>query len=157
MMDIGLKPKMWGDSMKAVNCSEARITYDDFLLLMKGQTREAENDLDDSRRSSSLHRRDNSDLHGSQQLVSVPADLAIQSAGPAISASIMRTSGGNLAATPPKSKFLAPVGAVADIPLVSDFEDGPLSMDDDDDMHLDDSDEEDDDEEEYKPATSKST
>mmetsp|Transcript_8222 Transcript_8222/g.23540 ORF Transcript_8222/g.23540 Transcript_8222/m.23540 type:complete len:1020 (+) Transcript_8222:65-3124(+) len=33
--------EMWGDSMKAVNCSQARITYEDFLLLMKGQTREA--------------------------------------------------------------------------------------------------------------------
>ena len=33
--------KMWGDSMKAVNCNEARITYDDFLLLMKGQTKES--------------------------------------------------------------------------------------------------------------------
>ena len=32
--------EMWGDSMKAVNCSHARITYEDFLLLMKGQTRE---------------------------------------------------------------------------------------------------------------------
>lgn len=32
--------KMWGDSMKAVNCSEAKVSFDDFLLLMKGQTRE---------------------------------------------------------------------------------------------------------------------
>ena len=32
--------RMWGDSMKACNCNHARITYDDFLLLMKGQTRE---------------------------------------------------------------------------------------------------------------------
>jgi hypothetical protein len=33
--------KMWGDSMRAVNCNTTRITYDDFLLLMKGQTRDA--------------------------------------------------------------------------------------------------------------------
>ena len=32
--------QMWGDSIKAVKCQSARITYDDFLLLMKGQTRE---------------------------------------------------------------------------------------------------------------------
>lgn len=32
--------RMWGDSIKAVKCQHARITYDDFLLLMKGQTRE---------------------------------------------------------------------------------------------------------------------
>jgi predicted transcriptional regulator len=35
--------EMWGDSMKAMNCSQARITYEDFLLLMKGQTRDAGN------------------------------------------------------------------------------------------------------------------
>uniref|UniRef100_A0A7R9ZP24 Uncharacterized protein n=1 Tax=Craspedostauros australis TaxID=1486917 RepID=A0A7R9ZP24_9STRA len=33
--------KMWQESMKAVNCIQARITYDDFLLLMKGQERKA--------------------------------------------------------------------------------------------------------------------
>lgn len=33
---------MWIDSMKACKCHHARITYDDFILLMKGQTREAE-------------------------------------------------------------------------------------------------------------------
>lgn len=34
--------RMWGDSIKAVKCQQhARITYGDFLLLMKGQTKEA--------------------------------------------------------------------------------------------------------------------
>jgi hypothetical protein len=33
--------QMWGDSMQSVNCNRSRITYDDFLLLMKGQTKEA--------------------------------------------------------------------------------------------------------------------
>lgn len=33
--------RMWGDSMRACNSSHARITYDDFILLMKGQTRES--------------------------------------------------------------------------------------------------------------------
>jgi hypothetical protein len=33
--------KMWGDSTKAVNCKKAHILFDEFLLLMKGQTREA--------------------------------------------------------------------------------------------------------------------
>jgi hypothetical protein len=32
--------RMWGDSIKAVRCQHARITYDDFLLLMKGQSKE---------------------------------------------------------------------------------------------------------------------
>jgi hypothetical protein len=31
--------RMWGDSIKAVQGKHARITYDDFLLLMKGQTK----------------------------------------------------------------------------------------------------------------------
>ena len=31
---------MWKDSMKSVNCTQAHITYDNFLLLMKGQTKE---------------------------------------------------------------------------------------------------------------------
>mmetsp|Transcript_6974 Transcript_6974/g.14194 ORF Transcript_6974/g.14194 Transcript_6974/m.14194 type:complete len:1059 (+) Transcript_6974:270-3446(+) len=32
--------KMWGDSMRDVNCSATRITYEDFVLIMKGQTRD---------------------------------------------------------------------------------------------------------------------
>lgn len=32
--------RMWGDSIKAVESKHAHITYDDFLLLMKGQTNE---------------------------------------------------------------------------------------------------------------------
>jgi calcium-dependent protein kinase len=35
---------MWGDSMKACNCQHARITYENFLLLMKGQPKEQEQD-----------------------------------------------------------------------------------------------------------------
>lgn len=33
--------EMWGDSMKAVKSQHARITYEDFLLLMKGQSKDA--------------------------------------------------------------------------------------------------------------------
>jgi hypothetical protein len=33
---------MWMESMKSVKCEEEHITYDDFLLLMKGQTRESD-------------------------------------------------------------------------------------------------------------------
>lgn len=32
--------RMWGDSIRSVQGQHARITYDDFLLLMKGQTKE---------------------------------------------------------------------------------------------------------------------
>lgn len=33
---------LWKESMKSVNCTTAHIAYDDFLLLMKGQTKEPE-------------------------------------------------------------------------------------------------------------------
>ena len=36
--------KMWKESLKDCNCSAARITYDDFVLIMKGQTRDFEAD-----------------------------------------------------------------------------------------------------------------
>jgi len=39
--------RMWGDSMKACKCHHARITYDDFILLMKGQTRESNDHIGD--------------------------------------------------------------------------------------------------------------
>lgn len=51
--------RMWGDSIKAVKCQQhARITYQDFLLLMKGQTKdtpssELERELNTS--ASALH------------------------------------------------------------------------------------------------------
>lgn len=38
--------EMWGDSIRAVKCQHARITYGDFLLLMKGQTRETPPSVD---------------------------------------------------------------------------------------------------------------
>jgi hypothetical protein len=38
--------QMWGESMNAVKCQHQRITYDDFLLLMKGQSKEAPPQLD---------------------------------------------------------------------------------------------------------------
>ena len=36
---------MWGDSMKACNSISAQITYEDFLLLMKGQTKQDKPDV----------------------------------------------------------------------------------------------------------------
>lgn len=37
--------RMWGDSIRAVQCQHARITYGDFLLLMKGQSREDKHEV----------------------------------------------------------------------------------------------------------------
>ena len=38
--------RMWGDGLRSVQGQHARITYDDFLLLMKGQTMESHVDID---------------------------------------------------------------------------------------------------------------
>mmetsp|Transcript_2897 Transcript_2897/g.8124 ORF Transcript_2897/g.8124 Transcript_2897/m.8124 type:complete len:1038 (+) Transcript_2897:205-3318(+) len=58
--------KMWGDSMKAANCNKSRITYDDFLHLMKGQNAE----VVDIEKTSMLQR-----LSDSNRLLSVPEDI----------------------------------------------------------------------------------
>jgi len=60
--------QMWGDSMKAVKCQHARITYDDFLLLMKGQSK------DGTHQPAEMETEMNSvnSLLGSSQLYVVP-------------------------------------------------------------------------------------
>jgi hypothetical protein len=40
--------RMWGDGIQAVKGQHTRITFDDFLLLMKGQTKTASSELDSS-------------------------------------------------------------------------------------------------------------
>jgi hypothetical protein len=59
--------KMWRDSMQAVNCNHARITYGDFLLLMKGQTRDAA-DLE------ARLKEESSQKVGGSQLLMVPEE-----------------------------------------------------------------------------------
>lgn len=34
--------EMWGDSIKAVNCTQKHITFEDFVLLMKGEAQDAD-------------------------------------------------------------------------------------------------------------------
>eukprot|EP00543_Licmophora_paradoxa_P008028 CAMPEP_0202450408 /NCGR_PEP_ID=MMETSP1360-20130828/9012_1 /ASSEMBLY_ACC=CAM_ASM_000848 /TAXON_ID=515479 /ORGANISM="Licmophora paradoxa, Strain CCMP2313" /LENGTH=1047 /DNA_ID=CAMNT_0049068655 /DNA_START=468 /DNA_END=3611 /DNA_ORIENTATION=+ len=73
--------RMWGDSMKACNCNHARIAYDDFLLLMKGQTREGSEHKRDSMHVSAAGQKlsivhespeaDTSDLIGSDLVIAV--------------------------------------------------------------------------------------
>eukprot|EP00568_Trieres_chinensis_P018934 CAMPEP_0183320092 /NCGR_PEP_ID=MMETSP0160_2-20130417/65354_1 /TAXON_ID=2839 ORGANISM="Odontella Sinensis, Strain Grunow 1884" /NCGR_SAMPLE_ID=MMETSP0160_2 /ASSEMBLY_ACC=CAM_ASM_000250 /LENGTH=1192 /DNA_ID=CAMNT_0025486709 /DNA_START=164 /DNA_END=3742 /DNA_ORIENTATION=+ len=46
--------RMWGDSMEACNCKHARIYYEDFLLLMKGQTKQDEMGISNSSVGSGL-------------------------------------------------------------------------------------------------------
>ena len=114
--------EMWGDSMKAMNCSQARITYEDFLLLMKGQTRDASDSLDGERVFGSTHKTTAPQLgvlmeEQSDDLTSVDA-------------------------TPTKIRQLDVTldDMVSQIPLIpnpveeADPIDGPLSMDEDDDL-----------------------
>ena len=114
--------KMWGDSMKAVNCTHPRITYEDFLLLMKGQTREpSESDL--GLNSSQV-------LNTSQGLMVVPEDVVTEEK---VNLTLLRR-------TP--SKADGALGQVAPMPLTPILSAGsdeaemdtPLSMDDDDDI-----------------------
>lgn len=55
--------RMWGDSVKAVTCQHARITYEDFLLLMKGQTKDSPSRDDEVAALTSTALVDSGDLH----------------------------------------------------------------------------------------------
>lgn len=55
--------KMWSDSMRDSNCSAARITYEDFVLIMKGQTRDFEAEVVGVSRSDSGQRLNGALLH----------------------------------------------------------------------------------------------
>ena len=55
--------KMWRDSMRDSNCSAARITYEDFVLIMKGQTRDFETEVVGVARNDSGQRLNGALLH----------------------------------------------------------------------------------------------
>jgi hypothetical protein len=104
MQDEESMRRMWSESMKACNCSTARITYDDFLLIMKGQS------------------KDSDDMDGVSQ-----DDSALEQSG-TNGKKPVREEGG----TPTSSKLInSPL--LPPIPTVPDIE-APLSMDDDDDL-----------------------
>lgn len=126
--------KMWGDSMKAVNCIHHRITYEDFLLLMKGQTREP-SECDQGFNSSQV-------INTSQRLMTVPEDVVTEE----------KVDGGGLRRTTNaadgvllEARLHVPQDHIpqASIPLTPIMSAGlsdevemetPLSMDDDDDI-----------------------
>ena len=69
---------MWVDSMKAMHSSQARITYEDFRLLMKGQTRDPSDSLDGDRNRDTNEKSSASQLgllveEQSDELISVEA------------------------------------------------------------------------------------
>ena len=114
--------KMWKDSMKDCNCSAARITYEDFVLIMKGQTRDFENEGQGVARSDSGQRLNGALLHAVNEVDEVEIGLTI---------------GGDIAApvvTTPQSLKAMNGFSPHLVPDVSDMEalDSPLSMDEDD-------------------------
>jgi len=118
--------KMWKDSMKDCNCSAARITYEDFVLIMKGQTRDFENEGQGVARSDSGQRLNGALLHAVNEVDEVEIGLTI---------------GGDIVApvvTTPQSLKAMNGFSPHLVPDVSDMEalDSPLSMDEDDALPL---------------------
>lgn len=121
--------KMWGDSMKAVNCSGARITYDDFLLLMKGQTLEPGEGEDSSEQSQPiLKEKMAKKKNGDNSTIELTSGDRVTSDG------VILEKNNKIPSTPNR---LLPNPAVMPLtPIMSDddLDETPLSMDDDDDM-----------------------
>lgn len=146
--------KMWGDSMKAVRCQHARITYDDFLLLMKGQTKEAsvsqENSVSSLVASSSLYVVDERVPHELdespgrvQDGVVLPSGDIVKSNGTIIPASSAAAEASQDSPDISPSPVVPPIQFSHSAPttpaghrsiLEMNEIDSPLSMDDDDDL-----------------------
>ena len=139
---------MWGDSMKACNCKNARITYENFLLLMKGQPKEQEQrqaveltipftsssirfqsgqphplDVLHEIRSDEGHTTDEDDHHG-DKIVLPSGDVVSLSDGSISESEVKPVAKASL--TPPFRK--------TSVEVIQEEMDTPLSMDDDDDI-----------------------
>lgn len=127
--------QMWGDSMKAVKSQNARITYDDFLLLMKGQTREHPRS------------RSTSPIHPAMLPIVAAVDLE-SSLSSLVQSKLLAVPEGETADSPPKVSIVLPEPAKITPPVLrqastpkssrhdkSEPVDSPLSMDDDDDLY----------------------
>jgi hypothetical protein len=137
---------MWGDSMKACNCQHARITYENFLLLMKGQPKEQEQhqtmEVTSPFTASSIrfqagqpqplhvlheirseegHTTDEDEHHG-DKIVLPSGDVVSLSDGAISESYVMPT--GKAPLTPPFRK--------TSVDVIAEEMDTPLSMDDDD-------------------------
>jgi len=138
--------RMWGDSIKAVKCQHARITYDDFLLLMKGQTREGPHPNAPLSTQSSLVNLKGIPESESVDALSSEGSLKLETPV-AVTTTPDNSNHGNFAVVPPIPSLRAPGAAgslsapatPADHKLMIDIDDGdddgepmesPLSMDD---------------------------
>jgi len=129
---------MWGDSMKDVNCTSARITYEDFVLLMKGQTRDFETDGPVIARSESGQRLNGALLHAVNEVDEAEINLrsnksrsnSLVAANPVAATAAITTPRNDLRSIKSFSPHLTPV--VSNLPI----NDSPLSMDDNDGMRI---------------------
>jgi calcium-dependent protein kinase len=121
--------EMFRDSMKAVNCSQARITYEDFLLLMKGQTREAV-DIEPAE-VTAMKSLEAMSMSGSQLRVVLEekAEEIADASPPLGKTSELQINAGDTSDELVRLTPLIPKPAA-----ILDLEDTPLSMDDDDDI-----------------------
>lgn len=144
--------QMWGDSMKACNCHHARITYDDFLLLMKGQTRETDVSETSQQMLQVVHEANPSE-EGEAKMENIQSGDttkdALEADGPADAATLKRTGSGvgvrrnSWASTSMLTSSRSLDRSLASPPITPLFNQGvmsqmpeidlPLSMDDDDD------------------------
>jgi len=124
--------KMWRDSMKDCNCSAARITYDDFVLIMKGQTRDFESETPGVARTDSGQRLNGALLHAVNEVDEAEINLRSTKAKSEQSAPDAGLSTGDMA-TPINMK---PINGFSSYltPNASNLQvmDSPLSMDDND-------------------------
>lgn len=117
--------KMWGDSTKAVNCTEAQISFDEFLLLMKGQTREA---VEGEGILQGLIAEEKSDGFKSSTSILLPSGDRVT-----VDGRILETSSLTPTVERPLLMPLTPIPSGSDDAM--DIGDTPLSMDDDDDLN----------------------
>jgi hypothetical protein len=145
--------KMWGDSMKAVNCNQTRITYGDFLLLMKGQTKgtpeghdsksklittqvllvvpEEQAVLDDETQPVNVEKT------SVENAVTLPSGDVVTADGQILQPRLVLTGSDHGSGLKP---LPSPLSAIPLTPIASDdnddmdMQDTPLSMDDDDDL-----------------------
>jgi hypothetical protein len=118
---------MWGDSMKDYNCSAARITYDDFVLIMKGQTRDFEADGPHGNfpRTESGQRLNGALLHAVNEVDEAEINMRVSKTGEPTTD-----------ATPQRRRSLKSFSPMT--PIVSNIlvNDSPISMDNNDNMPI---------------------
>jgi hypothetical protein len=123
--------KMWGDSTKAVNCTKAHILFDEFLLLMKGQTREAV-EGEGVMKGRVAEEKSDGFQTGTKKSILLPSGDRVTVDGRIVETSSLTPTAERPLKTPLMP--LTPITSGSDDAM--GIEDTPLSMDDDDDLKV---------------------